>query len=127
MKKKCVRCGKATEDLHTRDQFWSIVSESEKLLKVFEKEEDGEDLFDMSDDDHICWSCLCEGIIDVLCDGIDEEEEVEIRKDYKENWGPEYEGVLYRIMNWALEYSCSACGMTPVEIVDYDALNNEGK
>ena len=79
-KKLCVHCGESKDNTITRSDYWSLISESGLLLEIYDKVEDGMDGFMMGEKDRICWDCVYGDVIEYLCDGIDVEKEIEIRK-----------------------------------------------
>lgn len=133
---QCVRgqyCfGKKSKPDLTLDDYRSIVSPSETLLKLYEEEKEDEghkhDMFNMTDQDHICWDCVWTEIEGTACDGIDHAVEIKIRAECKKYMRDYLEGQdLYTILNSALEYSCFSCGGGNFRVYLYDLLSERQK
>jgi len=121
----CCHCGKS-ENLLTRAEYEDVIDESDLLGEMYRNPQ--RELFQpMSETDSICWNCAWDEIEGILCDGIDHSEEIEIRKQYKQEWASDGQGQLYPILTRALEYSCFKCGNAPGRKLDYDSLSEAEK
>jgi len=113
----CNVCNKevSEKDLFTYDQMWEVISESELLLahyEVVETDDEGKEheRFPIDKTQRICWNCLYQDIEEVIGDELSYEDQLKIRKEYKDIWGSDGGGNLSIVLDGVMRDLCISCG-----------------